>query len=199
MKFKIIQILQCLLLASVLLFIADVQAEDSLKLEGCSPTVILTDNINNALKVRLVDMVKIRNRACETLNNSRKHASRANFFFRVFGLTTIILSALIPFISVFDKHWKQRTLSAMAVIIAISTGVNSFFDFQGTWAKSRMAQYVLRYEIISWEQDISEAVNEKNTDKAIVIAETATSTLKEAWKDGVIKRGNQYFKQSFKM
>ncbi len=172
--------------------IEDVHRETP-ELKGCSPTLSLPPMVLPELKSRLVDMVKIRNRACQTVETSKRNADRANLLFRFFGMITILLSVLLPFISTLETSWKSRVMSAMAVLIALATGLNAFFDFQNTWAKSRVAQYKLRYEIVDWEQSISKALRHQNSNEAITEAEDATRILTKAWKEGVLDRAHQYF------
>jgi hypothetical protein len=143
-------------------------------------------------------MLKVRNRVCETVGESKSHANWANFMFRVCGSLVVLLSATLPLVSAINKPWKSLVASAMAVSIAALTGLNAFYDFQGTWGKSRLAQYQLRYEIMIWDQAISSALALPPSEQLSAM-NSATNRLMQSWNAGAMRRANEYFSQEFRV
>jgi hypothetical protein len=172
----------------------------TLVISGCSPTIANSlVSLDPKLYSRLSEMIMIRNRVCDTVLQSKGHADRANFMFRSFGTIVILLSASLPLASLIKKPWQLLVTSALAVCIATMTGINSFYDFQGTWGKSRLAQYRLRYEIMIWDQAVSSALALPPSEQLTAL-NSATNRLMQSWNAVVMKRADEYFSvQEFKI
>jgi hypothetical protein len=180
-----------------LVLLSGLSYADNRDLVDCDPTITTNEDYENKLSTQFHDMVKLRNGVCETVLRSKQNANRANVIFRLIGSLIVVFSAVLPLVAGLQFKRKEIVLPFLAIGIAIFTGLNVFFDFQGTWSKSRLAQYQLSHEIVAWEQSISHAYHMKDGKKAILVAETATKKLQDAWKGGVLKRGAQYFDQNF--
>ena len=191
---------------TIIILHPDFVVAEVVKIEGCSPTIALTITLSEAASSRLNDIIKVRNKACQTMQNSKNNANRAGFLFRLIGTLLLLVSVSIPLLSSFEGSWKissfegswKKTVSIAALSVAFMTGINGFFDFQGTWGFSRQAQYELRYQIIKWEQSISVAqynyLKNGNDEKVFLEkANFATDELIAEWDKGVKKRAGQYF------
>lgn len=155
------------------------------------------DNLSAEGKFRFEDLIKVRNIANRTVKTSKKNSNRANKIFRLIGISLVFSSVSIPFLLNQVGYWKSIVLPIMSFLVTFLASINSFFDFKGTWGKSRQAQYFLRFEIILWEEEISKAQYEciGKEKEFLIRAEKVTKNLMNKWRESVENRAMQYFEE----
>lgn len=86
-------------------------------------------------------------------------APRHRSAFRLLGIVVVLLSVFLPVIVALEnKIPKQKYIVIItSLIIALATGINSFYRFDVSWKGYISAQMQLESERNAWEAEIAEA------------------------------------------
>jgi hypothetical protein len=77
--------------------------------------------------------------------------------YRVVGISTIILSVTLPALASAQFVYKEIVISAISVIIAMLTGLGSFFHWERTWRGNSTAQVAIEQAVGKWELELKRA------------------------------------------
>ena len=87
----------------------------------------------------------------------QQHAKIPRLLYRTSGTLVILLSISLPFLASLDYAAKAVLLSAIALIIAALTGLNSFFAWEQTWRSRRQTEFALAHLLAQWEVKLAAA------------------------------------------
>ena len=114
-----------------------------------------------------------------TLRWYKHRAALPRLIFRASGALIIILSVSIPLMAALQYPGKDIVLSAIAVLIAALTGLNSFYRWEDTWRNRRETEFALTHLLSIWELKIVEAMHLGDPRKAKELLLVATRQLLE--------------------
>jgi len=124
-------------------------------------------NANTPLNVYLTELSKTRFFQGSSTQGSylfyhewyKEHAPKHRMAFRFLGIIVVLLSVLLPVVvALEDKIPKQKyIIISISLIIAIATGINSFYRFDTSWKGYISAQMQLESELSAWEAGIAGA------------------------------------------
>lgn len=84
----------------------------------------------------------------------REHAEYKRCWFRWWGGLTLVTSISLPFLlSIVAEQEKAFIAACGAWIIALASGLNSFFQFSKAWQQYIETQYRLEHLLTAWELD----------------------------------------------
>jgi hypothetical protein len=106
------------------------------------------------------------------------HQLWPRLLFRLAGMTVIILSLAIPFLAAPVDYVPKWGVPLASFLIAVTTGLNSFFHWQATWQKRINIETALKGWIALWETKILAARKEDSL-KGYQMALEATQDLIE--------------------
>src|SRR5438093_1075543 len=93
-----------------------------------------TDNeTRQAFESLLAELTAVKRHVIETRSWFERHAWPKMLCFRAVGVLVIGLSVSVPFIAAQNAPWKDPAVSAVALVIALLTGLNSFFRWEHAW------------------------------------------------------------------
>ena len=131
-----------------------------------------------------------------------RHTNKPWFWFRTCGTLLIVLSISLPVLSsvqfpVWLPTWfpsKDSLVSLIALIIALLSGIGTFFHWHETWHANTRAKLELRHLFAMWEVRIVEAqlIPEPSCQAEAAIA--ATKELFDAAAKVDISNTEGYFK-----
>jgi uncharacterized protein DUF4231 len=125
----------------------------------------------------LRELTEIANTVLVTQIWFEKRARPRMVLFRTAGVLVIVLSVSVPFIAAQTASWKDTALSIAALIIAMLTGLTSFFRWEQAWRSYRQTQYALEHFRVLWKLRIVEAKHHVSPEEAIKMAIKATDQL----------------------
>ena len=143
----------------------------------------------------LDELTKIRDEVVRVKDWHKRHAKRPMVFFRVVGVSIIVLSVSVPFIGALEDEsiWKSFVLPVITLAIAGLTGVNAFFQWQTQWQEYRQTQYALEHLLWKWELEIVRAKSYPEEERAIQIAVEATDRLLDLAREATATGTNKFF------
>ena len=106
----------------------------------------------------------------------KEKAPKHRLLFRMLGLIVLLLSVVLPVIVTLEKKIpKQKYIIIfISLIIALSTGINSFYRFDVSWKGYISAQMQLDLKRSMWEAEIAEAKSIPDDTEQLKLAKTAT-------------------------
>ena len=106
----------------------------------------------------------------------RKRAPRARIFYRASGILIILLGVALPILAAFGKElvYKDLLVSISAGLIALLTGINSFFRWDVAWHGHIQAELTLDRLHKDWEFAIARAKAHPEVAEALKMAIEAT-------------------------
>jgi hypothetical protein len=99
------------------------------------------------------------------------------YLFRISGIILIVLIASLPVIATLEFPNKIPVLTAYSLVIAILTGLRSFFRWEDKWRLFRGQQFALAYLIAQWEMDLSGLASDSDLGDARKEAHMKTEEL----------------------
>jgi len=87
----------------------------------------------------------------------RRRARKNRLWFRGAGILVILLSAILPLLAGFDFDHKDWTLGIIGVVIAVTTALRSFFQWDQLWSLLRQTDFELTELIARWRLAIAGA------------------------------------------
>jgi hypothetical protein len=101
----------------------------------------------------------------------KSHSFRPRISFRIVGILIILLSSSIPFIALLQFGYKDILLSIFAVMIAMLSGINSFFHWEHQWRNTEQTYLELLHLVSIWELNIVRAKKEFDGELALKVTE----------------------------
>lgn len=105
------------------------------------------------------------------------HIFLPHVLFRGAGIVTILFSAALPVVSVISFRSKDYVLSGMSIVIAVVTGLTSFFRFERTWRGRLTALIAIEQYCAKWELELTNARLRLQPNEQIDHVYKATSDL----------------------
>ena len=90
-----------------------------------------------------------------TQYNWRANWHRRNF--RLSGIVVILVSASLPLLAAFDYSRKDLVVAVAGVVIAVVTGLRSFYHWDLLWGSLRRTHFDLTHAYNSWLIEIQHA------------------------------------------
>jgi hypothetical protein len=119
----------------------------------------------------------VNSQVVSTLDWYQKKAVWPRRLFRSPGVTVIVLSASIPLLASLSYQGKDLVLSTVALLIAVLTGLNSFFKWEDMWRSRRQTEFTLSYLHTVWRLKMLQPLAEPNAANARTVAISATQQL----------------------
>lgn len=119
----------------------------------------------------------------------KRNADLSRILFRLSGASVILSSASIPVMAAFEFPYKNYFLSTIALLIAVLTGLNSFYRWEERWRSYRQSQFFLDQLITEWELKIIDAeskIGQEKNNSIFVATLTLINKVKEV-RDGEAK------------
>lgn len=107
----------------------------------------------------------------------KTHTIGPRLLFRWAGILTILLSVMLPAVSVASFPFKEIALSGMSIAIAALTGLSSFFRWERTWRGNLTAKIAIEQYCAKWELELTNARLRIAEDERISHVYKATSDL----------------------
>jgi Protein of unknown function (DUF4231) len=137
-----------------------------------------TDNeTRQAFETLLAELTAVKRHVIETRSWFERHAWPKMLCFRAVGVLVIGLSVSVPFIAAQNAPWKDPAVSAVALVIALLTGLNSFFRWEHAWQGYRQTQFALEHLLALWDLRIIDAKHQEDQRTAAAMAIRATEQL----------------------
>jgi hypothetical protein len=114
-------------------------------------------------------------------------------WYRRTGVILITLTVSLPVLAILSFPYKVATLTASSLVIALITGLRSFYRWEEKWALFRVQQFTLAYLIVEWEMDLLQLVNRKDRDGALEEAQRKTVELIERTRDAMKYEMHAFF------
>lgn len=131
----------------------------------------------------------------ETLKWYSSHSTWPRVVFRLSGLTTIVSSLALPFMAASKGFLLEFGVPIASVLIAVLTGLNSFFGWQRTWEKRKTAQLALEGMTALWETQMDAARNLPDAGKGYEAALAATQEILKLTQALTVNETVQWFTQ----
>lgn len=89
----------------------------------------------------------------------KEKAAKHRIGFRLLGIIVVVLSVILPVIVALEKKIPEQKfiILSISLIIALATGINSFYRFDASWKGYISAQMQLEFKRSVWEAEIAEA------------------------------------------
>ena len=113
--------------------------------------------------------------------------------FRTSGVLVIVASLALPFLAAAGGELTKISVPIASMLIAVTTGLNSFFGWQKSWEKRITAKLTLEGAIALWETHMDAAKNIADTAKAYEAALTATQDLVKSTESLTVGEATQWF------
>ena len=124
------------------------------------------------------------------------HGRLPMILFGVFGILTILLSVSLPILTTQDDpFWRHGVVPIVALVVAGSTSLMSFFRWESIWRAYSQTSETLNYLLTIWELKITLAKHERNTQQVIDMAVEATQQLVEATHTTIGSEAEEYFQR----
>jgi hypothetical protein len=107
----------------------------------------------------------------------KTHTIRPRLLFRCAGILTILLSIILPAVSVASFPFKEFALSGMSITIAALTGLSSFFRWERNWRGNLTGKMAIEQYCATWELELTNARLRIADDERITHVYKATSDL----------------------
>jgi hypothetical protein len=106
----------------------------------------------------LADYRAIARRRVEALQRRyRRRAAWQRRIFRASGVGVIVIGAGLPLLASFEYPRKDLVVATAGVLIAIATGLRSFYNWDQMWAVLHRAGFELTVALDTWELDFRRA------------------------------------------
>jgi Protein of unknown function (DUF4231) len=105
---------------------------------------------------------------------------RANWHRRIFrgsGIVVILISAGLPLLAAFDYPRKDIIVAIAGVVIAMVTGLRTFYHWDQMWAVLRRTHFALSHAYHTWQLDFRHAEATADPAEGERLAYQATKTL----------------------
>jgi hypothetical protein len=106
----------------------------------------------------------------------RSRSTWPRLMFRISGVTVIVLSLGIPFLSAAGDGYLKLGVPVASYVIALLSALSSFFGWQTLWEKRINTQLILEGRIAAWEAEI-DAARRMPADAGYDLALRATKAL----------------------
>lgn len=119
-----------------------------------------------------------------------KKSSRCKNYFHIFSLVSIIGSLLVPALGE-DCPLESRII---ALLVAISIGVNEHYKFQLKWKIYRDTSEMLKSEKFKFENSVGEYDQKNEAEKNKVLVERIEAIIEkahESWSCGIFKNSEK--------
>lgn len=97
----------------------------------------------------------------------RFYDSRARWhrrFFRLSGITVIVLGASMPLLANFSYPYKAWTISLAGVLIAVITALRSFYRWDQSWILLRGTEMAITKAFWNWEAEVQASTTENGSE-----------------------------------
>jgi hypothetical protein len=121
------------------------------------------------------------------------HATWPRVVFRASGVLVIVASLALPFLAAAGGELTKISVPVASMLIAVTTGLNSFFGWQKSWEKRMTTKLTLEGAIALWETHVDAAKNIADTAKAYEAALTATQDLVKSTQSLTVGEATQWF------
>lgn len=102
----------------------------------------------------------------------RKYTTLAAFAHRAAGISVIILSASLPLVVTHNFPRKELVVSIIGALIAIISGLNSFYRFGDLWKTNMKGMVELKNQMANWELGMLEAERDSVNGAALALKST---------------------------
>ena len=132
-----------------------------------------------------LDFAQIRARLREMVNTDvlhwhavyKRNAELSRILFRLCGVVVIVASVSIPVLAAFEFPRKNLVVSGAALLIAVLTGLNSFYRWESRWRNYRQSQFAMDQLLSEWRLALLEAENKRDQPTSVALALEATRRL----------------------
>lgn len=163
--------------------------------ETPQPTVArISNHTGDDFASALAELTEVKRKVIDTQLWFKRHARPKMMCFRVVGVLVIGLSVSVPFIAAQDASWKDTAVSAVALSIALLTGLNSFFRWERAWQGYRQTQFALEHLLALWDLRVIEAKHQEDPRIATAMAIRATEQLLVDSRSATSAETAEYFK-----
>src|SRR6266446_5102629 len=141
--------------------------------------------VSKATKSVFFQGEKIRGSFASELEHYRSRVAWRRMIYRACGSLVIILSIALPILAAFGKPPINKDLwvSIMAGVIALLTGVNSFFRFDVAWKGATETLLTLERLRNDWALAIAKAEVQPDAKEGLKLAIAATEQFQKASHD----------------
>jgi hypothetical protein len=128
------------------------------------------------------------------INWYRIHADGKRLWFRRFGVITLLVSISLPFVLFYvPEDSKALVATGGAWIIALASGLNSFFQFNKSWQNYIETQYRLEHLLTNWE--LERAAQSGNDPDTLKKLHESARTLVESARAAITDETKSYFEE----
>ena len=85
------------------------------------------------------------------------HTEWPRYIYRGVGIATVVLSVTLPALASAQFVHKEVVVSAISVVIAVLTGLSSFYHWERTWRGNSTAQMAIEQAVGKWELELKRA------------------------------------------
>ena len=123
----------------------------------------------------------------------KDHTTTPRLCFRITGATVILFSITIPAVSAYSFPHKNITIALMALVIAIFSGLNTFFKWGEKWQSFIRSELAIKHLIGLWQIEMRNAKCLENEIARSNSVSEATKILLEEVGNIVSQETEDYF------
>ena len=117
-----------------------------------------TDDNGDAFALALQACHEIKNRyVAPRIRWYETHTNFPRILYRVVGIATVVLSVTLPALASAQFVHKEVVVSGISVVIAMLTGLSSFYHWERTWRGNSTAQMAIEQAVGKWELELRRA------------------------------------------
>ena len=121
------------------------------------------------------------------------HSTWPRLVFRISGVLVIVASLALPFLAAAGGSVSKISVPIASLVIAVTTGLNSFFGWQKSWEKRMTSKLTLEGAIAIWETQMDAAKNIADPAKAYEAASISTQNLVNSTRSLIVGEATEWF------